>query len=231
MERFGSKSALNGNIIVDEKTVSYVRKKLIAWGSENFEKFPWRTSTNEFHTLIAEILLQRTKASQVISTYLDFTTKFPDPENLARAAVPEVQEVIQVLGLRWRAKLFVQLGKALEEYGYRVPDEKQALMNLPGVGAYISAAYLSLHRKKQGSIVDSNIVRFYGRFFGFDTGPETRRDRAVIELAIILTPARDSSKFNYVLIDFTRNICKPNPAHENCPVKTKCHLWMSSVHI
>jgi len=229
-ERNKSTSCFIGEIAIDKKTVSYVRRKLLAWGRVNFEDFPWRTSTNEFHALIAEILLQRTKASQVISTYLNLIETYPVPASLARAEVAEVERVIRPLGLKWRAKLLVQLGKALEQYDGKVPDEQQALPRLPGVGAYVSAAYLSLHRKKRRPIVDSNIVRFYGRFFGFDTGPETRRNRGVITLAECLTPARKSKEFNYALIDFTRNICKPRPDHEICPVKARCHLWTSQIH-
>lgn len=230
LEPNGSISCSTSEITVDEQTASYVRRKLLAWGRVDFEDFPWRKSTDEFHALIAEILLQRTKASQVISTYLNFVETYPDPASLAHADVAEVEEVIRPLGLKWRAKLLVQLGNALEQQDGRVPDEQQALKGLPGVGAYVSTAYLSLHRNKRSPIVDSNIVRFYGRFFGFDTGPETRRNRALIGLAECLTPPRKSREFNYALIDFTRNICRPKPVHRICPLKAKCHLWTSQVH-
>ena len=216
-----------GKITIDKNTQSYVRRKLLAWGRINFDHFPWRNSTNEFHTLIAEILLQRTKASQVVSTYFNFIRQYPDPLSLANASVEEVEIVIRPLGLRWRAKLLVQLGKALENHDYGVPDEQQALISLPGVGTYVSKAYLSLHRRKWSSIVDSNIVRFYGRFFGFQTGPESRRNKFIIKLGEYLTPPRKSREFNYALIDFTRNVCGPKPNHGICPVKTKCHLWIS----
>ncbi len=219
-----------GEITIDEKTVSYVRRKLLSWGSANFEDFPWRTSTNEFHTLVAEILLQRTKASQVVSTYLKFIEKYPDPVSLAHASVAEVENIIRPLGLKWRAKLLVQLGEILEKYDCKVPTEREAIMHLPGVGAYVSTAYLSLHRGKPHPIVDSNIVRFYGRFFDFETGPETRRNRVVIKLAECLTPARKTKEFNYALIDFTRKVCKPKPYHEICLMKAKCHLWNYQAH-
>jgi A/G-specific adenine glycosylase len=219
-----------GEITISVKTVSYVRRKLLSWGSANFDDFPWRTSKNEFHTLVAEILLQRTKASQVISTYLNFIKTYPDPAKLAHAEVAEVEKVIRPLGLKWRAKLLVQLGIALEQHNGIVPDVQQALTVLPGVGAYVSTAYLSLHRKKRAAILDSNIVRFYGRFFGFHTGPDTRRNQAVTRLAECLTPARKTKEFNYALIDFTRNVCRPRSDHEICPVKAKCHLWKSQVH-
>lgn len=225
----------SGGCSVDEmpvikNTVFYIRKKLVVWGRANFEHFPWRTCTNDFHTLIAEILLQRTKASQVVPAYLNFINKYPDPASLARAEVTEVEDVIRPLGLRWRARVLVQLGKALEQYDGKVPDQQQSLVSLPGVGTYVSAAYLSLHRNKRAPIVDSNIVRFYGRFLGFHTGPETRRNPSVVKLADCATPRRGFREFNYAMIDFTRNVCKTKPEHEICPVKTRCQLWVTEVH-
>ncbi len=214
-----------GEVAVDNDTISYVRRRLMTWGRMHVEHFPWRTATNKFHTLIAEILLQRTKASQVVSTYLKFTERYPDPASLAGACIPEVEDVIRPLGLKWRAKLLIQLGQALEGFEWEVPDDQQALMRLPGVGAYVSAAYVSLHCGRRAPILDSNIVRFYGRFWGFDTGPETRRNQDVMKLADLMTPRRGFKEFNYALVDFTRTVCVPNPTHQTCCVRNKCCLY------
>lgn len=231
-----SKSKINKNnsatiteaksIEFDERKIDYLRRKLLAWGRKNYEDFPWRTSTDVFHTLIAEILLQRTKAKQVVPVYLNFIKKYPNPESLAIASIQDVETIILPLGLKWRAKKLVQMARSLESFKWEVPCKEIVLKELPGVGPYIAGAYLSLHRGKRSPIVDSNIVRFYGRFFGFNTGPETRREKAVIELANKVTPPRNSKRFNYALIDFTRNVCKPKPDHEKCPIRDKCSLWL-----
>ena len=76
-------------------------------------------------------------------------------------------------------------------------------------------------------IVDSNVVRFYGRFFSFNTGPETRREKRILQLAEHITPKRAFRDFNYALIDFTRAICRPKPCHKVCPIARKC-LFVSS---
>ena len=100
----------------------------------------------------------------------------------------------------------------------RVPDDYRTLTEVPGVGPYAAAAYLSLHTGKRAPIIDSNVVRLYGRFFGFDTGPETRRNKALIQLAERITPKRKFKEFNYALIDLTRAICGPRPDHDICPL-------------
>ena len=83
-------------IIVDDNSIRYVRRKLLEWGRTHFDDFPWRYSTNEFHTLVAEILLQRTKAPQVVPTYLNFIMKYPDPQSLASASIQEVETIIPI---------------------------------------------------------------------------------------------------------------------------------------
>ena len=112
----------------------------------------------------------------------------------------------------------------MEEEG-NIPCDVSNLRELPGVGPYAASAYLSLHRGLRVPILDSNIVRFYGRFFDFETGPETRRNKMVLELAERITPKRKYKDFNYGLIDFTRLICKPKPNHETCPIANRCKYY------
>ena len=195
---------------VSPALLSYLRRKLIAWGK------------SQFHALIAELMLQRTRAEQVVNTYLTFKKRFPDPATLANSEISDIENVIAPLGLLWRARYFSELGKKLCDLNGLIPIDNIELQKLPGVGPYSSAAYLSLHAKQRLPIVDSNIVRFYGRIFGFQTGPETRRMKNMLLLADSVTPRRNFKEFNYSLIDFTRMICKPKPDHSNCPLYRKC---------
>lgn len=173
---------------------------------------------------MAEILLQRTRAEQVAPVYLNFVRVFPNPASLAQANIPDIEKVIAPLGLRWRAKFLNELGKELVAGG-SVPVDLALLRRLPGVGPYVASAYLSLHVGRRVPIVDSNVVRFYGRFFGFQTGPETRRDKQLFALADSITPQRAFRRFNYAIIDFTRAICRPKPLHDICPVAERCALY------
>jgi A/G-specific adenine glycosylase len=207
-----------------DDTIKYIRKQLIYWGRRNFSHFPWRYETNNFHALIAELLLQRTKAEQVVAVYQRFKERFPDPSALSDASIQEIEAIISPLGLKWRAKFLLELGKRLTEEDGNIPCNILKLQELPGVGPYAAAAYISLHGGQRVPILDSNVVRFYGRFFGFETGPETRRDRTVLELAEHITPKRSFKDFNYGLLDFTRLICRPKPNHGICPISAKCAL-------
>lgn len=200
----------------------YIRRELLSWGSSNFADFPWRNSTNLFYSLIAEILLQRTRAEQVVPVYTAFIDHFPTYNSLAKSSVQTIESIILPLGLKWRAKFLLQLGESLTAMGGEIPLEIFSLRELPGVGPYAASAFLSLHANRRAPIVDSNIVRLYGRFFGFDTGPESRRDKGMLLIADRITPHRNYRAFNYALIDFTRIVCMPKPDHAICPLSAKC---------
>ncbi|MGB1285690.1 MAG: hypothetical protein ACPG7F_04070, partial [Aggregatilineales bacterium] len=110
------------------------------WGAANFADFPWRYTKNRWHALAAEIMLQRTRAEQVLPAFEDFVAKYPTPADLA--ADPD-SAVFATLGLHWREALIRDL--AVELAGKAVPESRKALLALPGVGDYIASAFRSMH--------------------------------------------------------------------------------------
>lgn len=202
---------------ITTEAMTFLREHLLAWGRANFADFPWRRTTNHWHALAAEIMLQRTRAEQVVPAYQDFVAKYPAPADLA---TDENSAVFATLGLHWREALIRHLAKALA--GKAVPDNRRDLMALPGIGDYIAAAYCSMHLGQPETIIDANVVRLYGRFFGFTTDGETRRKRWLIDLAQQMTPPDDARAYNYALLDFTREICRTAPLCEQCPLREQC---------
>lgn len=210
------------NIEIIPEDAFYLMARILLWGRGHFADYPWRKTTNWFHALVAEILLQRTSAEQVVPVYNSFVARFPHPASLAEADVAQVEAVIAPLGLRSRAKLLPELARRVSEAHAEMPLDIESLRRLPGVGPYAAAAFLSLHAGRRAPIVDANVVRLYGRYFGFCTGPGTRRNKALLQLAERLTPEKKYRDFNYGLIDFTRAICRPKPQHDRCPLATRC---------
>jgi A/G-specific adenine glycosylase len=54
---------------LDSQHTKYFKTKLIRWGQSNFADFPWRNPHKKWYCLVAEIMLQRTKAEQVVPVY------------------------------------------------------------------------------------------------------------------------------------------------------------------
>lgn len=198
--------------------VREVQEILVLWGKSNFREFPWRCPEQPWHGLVAEILLQRTRAGNVIPVYRRFINRFPTLQEFARASEAEIEEIIYPLGLRWRVPLLAALGRRLYDSG-GLPDTVDELIDLPGVGPYVAAAWMSLHAGLRGVLVDANTVRWMCRLVGREYDGETRRKKWLIYLADRLTPYQGARTYNYALLDFTMTICGPGePRCSICPI-------------
>lgn len=191
---------------------------MLTWGRSNFAPYPWRSSrTSPWLGLAAEVLLQRTRAEQVIPVYEEFARRYPHPNFLVRESLPAFKRVVGPLGLHWRAPLIREMARQVSRRG-TPPDDLIHLLELPGVGPYAASAYLSFHRDIRAVLVDSNIVRWLGRVFGFKTSAESRRKRWLLDLADQLTPRRGYREYNYAVLDLSMKICRTKPLCSKCPL-------------
>ncbi len=210
------------DLTICDDDIDFLRTQLLQWSEDNFAEFPWRSTDNHWHALAVEIMLQRTRAEQVVPVYEQFVRQYPAPADLA--ADPD-SHVFETLGLHWREALLQDLAQTLAADNGEIPADSQALKALPGVGDYIAAAYRSMHLGLPDTIIDSNVVRLYGRFFGFETHGETRRRRWFKDLAQRVTPDEPDDnvrQFSYALLDFTREICARKPLCDVCPLRGRC---------
>lgn len=211
-------SALEIREHLSDAAIREIQSILLKWGPDHFREFPWRSPKNGWHGLAAEVLLQRTRAESVVPVYREFVERFPEPADLGDASEEEILDVIGTLGLHWRAPLLKKLGHALAERG-AVPDSLDDLKDLPAIGPYAAAAYLSFHAGNRGVLVDSNIVRWICRLLGRKYDGDTRRKAWLRNLLDEITPKEGHQQFNYALLDFTMTICTPhNPECAQCPV-------------
>src|SRR6266702_7353034 len=88
---------------------------LLRWDAQFRRVYPWRTTDNPFHIMMAELMLRRTQARQVVKTYENFIAKYPDACALAMAPAEEVAHSLFSLGLAWRVPAFQQIARALVE--------------------------------------------------------------------------------------------------------------------
>ncbi|MDI6732681.1 MAG: DNA glycosylase [Planctomycetota bacterium] len=200
------------------KRIRKFRRRILLWFNHHKRNYPWRSTRNPFRILIAEMMLQRTRANQVEKVYRDFFSRFKTARDVASASMKELRKVLHPLGLRWRVKKFREMTSVLvNDFNSRVPRTREELLKLPGVGDYITGMVLSLAYGKREWIVDSNVVRVFKRYFGMRTSKEGRRDRHIIETAGKYALCRNTGKANMALLDFGALICTPiNPDCNNC---------------
>src|SRR5579884_1512194 len=169
----------NGHLLSIHQFQAHLR----AWGLENERLFPWRTTENPFHILIAELMLRRTQARQVVPVYQQFVAQYPDAQMLAKAPPEEVARLLFPLGLAWRVPAFQQMAQVIVvEHGGQVPLHYETLLTLPGVGDYVASAVCCFASGQAIPIIDTNTVRVVGRLFGVATHAESRRRSPIRQL-------------------------------------------------
>lgn len=202
------------------------RKKRYPW-----RDFPWREEKiGSYGKLIAEILLQKTRAENIVEIYGKFLRKYPTFLDLARADYEDLASFLTPLGLyRNRAKSLIRLAKGLLEMS-EIPSTREDLMKLPGIGPYIANAFLVTAYNKRLPVVDTNVRRVCKRVFSVKSKRDPRRDKKIWEFVELLVPAKNCREFMWALLDFSAVVCrKRNPKHDECPIAEICDYFSSSM--
>lgn len=197
---------------------------ILNWYYNQGRDFPWRHTKDPYKIMIAEFMLHRTKAEQVVPVYLQFIGKYPDIYSLASADPEDVKKVTEHLGLHWRSRHFIAAARyIMEVLNGQFPDDYNELRKIPGVGEYIAGAILTICFNKPAPVVDSNIARFINRFWNLGLCGEIRRRKQIVKIAEELFNIDNPGKFLFALVDFTSLVCKPDkPNCFQCPLKTIC---------
>jgi A/G-specific adenine glycosylase len=208
-----------------EKVIS---SSVLKWQSLNGRDFPWRNNPTDYQTLVAEILLQHTRAENVVETYRRFIKRYPTAEKLARARRQSVEHLIEPLGLRYRAKVLINIAQIItKDFASKMPNSKHELLLLPGVGEYIANGILCFSQKEQVVPVDTNVERIVCRIYALDypvrkTATKVAVKRIVEEISANAKKV-DTRNLAYGFLDLAALICKySRPNHHVCPLERVC---------
>ena len=214
---------------LEQINVNLFRKYLLLWGSSHFRQFPWRTTREPYHILIAEILLHRTQAKQVEPVFVRFIQSYPDITSLARASRDELAKQLHSLGLHWRIELIQMMAERLMDIaGGEVPEDTSILISLPGVGPYIASSVRCFAFGHPDAIVDTNVMRVITRVFGILFRDSLRRNKEFIAVTQELVDRENPRSFNFALLDLAHELCTvKNPKCNHCPINIYCDYYRS----
>jgi A/G-specific adenine glycosylase len=200
------------------------------WFIRYSRDFPWRRSRDPYGVLIAELLLQRTRADLVPGMYGRFLDCYPDAGALAAADVEEVVELLRPLGFLHRSARLPALGRALvDRFDGQVPDSETELLTLPGVGRYVANAVLLLAFGKARPLLDPSVIRVLTRALGLtSTRARPREDPALWSALSGLVSRRDPVPVALGLIDLGAVVCVARrPRCGSCPLNPRCVAFQS----
>ncbi|MCM3175768.1 A/G-specific adenine glycosylase [Paenibacillus sp. MER 99-2] len=198
---------------------------LLDWYMINRRDLPWRRHNNPYFTWVSEIMLQQTRVDTVIPYFNRFIGNFPTVQALAEAQEEEVLKNWEGLGYYSRARnLQAAARQVMELHGGEIPQDKQAVFALKGVGPYTAGAILSIAFNQPQPAVDGNVMRVLSRYFLIDEDIMKGSTRVLMEeLAGELIPEGRARDFNQALMELGALVCTPKAPHcLTCPVMEQC---------
>jgi A/G-specific adenine glycosylase len=174
---------------------------------------------------VSEIMLQQTRVEAVRSSYERFVQRFPAPADFAAAGDDELLAAWRGLGYYRRARLLRDGARRVTaEHGGRVPAEREALADLPGVGPYTLGAVASIAFGHAVVAIDGNVERVVARHRGIRDQIRSAPARATVRTTVETWLEHDRpGDFNQALMELGALVCTPtSPACDRCPIAADC---------
>ena len=154
-----------------------------------------------------------------------FIETFPTVEDLAHADQQEVLRLWEGLGYYSRARNLHHAAKeVLSTFGGKLPECRETLQKLKGIGPYTSAAISSIAFNQPHPVVDGNVQRVLARYHGFTGDLRKRETQKQIEAAAEEMISHDApGDFNQAIMELGATVCTPkNPQCTICPLSDRC---------
>ena len=199
------------------------QQRLLKWYASYGRDLPWRKTSDPYHILVSEVMLQQTQVDRVIPKYHQFLDRYPSLERLATAPVKEVKKLWYPLGYNIRPERLHSIAcETVERYGGKLPNDHDQLLSFKGIGRYTAGAIRSFAFNEDAPILDTNVVRVLYRVFIAKGDPKKHRVK-LWRLAEALIPRGRGYDFNQALMDFGATCCTARtPLCHGCPMTPIC---------
>ncbi|MFZ7104045.1 MAG: endonuclease III [Peptococcaceae bacterium] len=173
--------------------------------------------SNPFELLVATILSAQSTDKQVNKVTTRLFEKYPTPCLLSKLTPQQLEEEIKSIGLyKNKSKNIIAACKLLvDKFKGEVPQTREELMELPGVGRKTANVVLSNAFKIPAIAVDTHVFRVANRLGLATSSTPEETEQQLMEVV----PQKDWSDAHHWLIWHGRLVCKARK-----PECTKCKL-------
>ncbi len=218
---------------LDHPSPDSIAASLVAWvDSGSLRSMPWRALPGEardpYAVWVSEIMLQQTQVATVVPYFTRWMARFPTVADLAAASEDDVLKAWEGLGYYSRARNLHKAARlVVERHGGQLPDERNALVALPGIGRYTAGAILSIAFHQRAAVLDGNVKRVLARVYDMEVdigeaATETRLWHLAESLVAAVEPGLAGS-LNEALMDLGATACAPKaPRCVMCPLAGLC---------
>lgn len=176
----------------------------------------------DYELLIAVMLSAQTTDKRVNKVTEVLFKKYPSIKDLSEAKISDIEDIIKEIGTFRRKAIYVhEITKKLYDDGYDfVPNDRQYIESLPGVGHKSANVFLSNIYDEPAIAVDTHVARVSKRL-GI---AKENDDVSKVEKKLMKKIPKDRwGKTHHQLVLFGRYHCKSvNPDCANCQIKEYC---------
>jgi endonuclease-3 len=176
---------------------------------------------NPFETLIGVVLSQRTKEEVSFPATDRLFARAKDLEGILKLSEKEIEKIIYPSGFyRQKARRIKQICKILKEkYRGKVPDRREELMELPGVGGKSADIVLSYAYGQSVIACDVHVV-WISNQLGWTKSSNPEKVREDLHRLI---PLEHRRTLNDILVQFGKETCRTGrPRCYACPIRKYC---------
>jgi A/G-specific adenine glycosylase len=194
-------------------TFSLFRKIILSLYERAGRDLAWRHTTDPYHILVSEIMLQQTQVERVRRKYPEFLAAFPLLTELADAPLSKVLFVWQGMGYNRRAiALQACAKKIVSEFGGTCPSDINILSTLPGIGHATACSISAFAFNNPVVFIETNIRRVFIHFF-FDKKTQVP-DREILPLVEQALYKKNPRVWYWAVMDYgsmlKRTVANPN---------------------
>lgn len=211
---------------------THIADRLADWHDPSQRALPWRHADagerDPYSVWISEIMAQQTRLETVVDYFERWMARFPTVQALAAADQQEVLKLWEGLGYYARARNLHRAAQiVVKEHGGQLPNQREALLRLPGIGEYTVGAILSMAFGQAEPVLDGNVKRVLSRLADveepIDESATVRRLWAMADKLVHAAAEGAAGAVNEAVMELGATICTPqSPRCLICPIADAC---------
>ncbi len=181
--------------------------------------------TKDYELLLATMLSAQTTDKRVNSVTQILFKKYPTIKDLSKANINDIQNIIRPIGtFHKKSQNLIEIAKKLDQdYNGKLPNNREYLESLPGVGRKTANVVLSNIFNIPCIAVDTHVSRVSKRL---NLAKENDNPLQIENKLTKKFKKEDLCKRHHQLVLFGRYHCLArNPKCENCELKEICKFY------
>lgn len=177
----------------------------------------------DYELLLAVMLSAQTTDKRVNMVTAELFSKYPNLESLSKASLDDIINIIRPIGtFNKKASNIILISKALlKDYNGIVPNNREYLESLPGVGRKTTNVVLANLFNEDCIAVDTHVSRVSKRLKLANMNDDVLTIEKKLNKKF---KKKDLGRLHHQLVLFGRYYCKANnPLCNNCNLKDMCN--------